>query len=158
MATDVSGNIKVVLGITETDAADLSIPIDEIAISKTLSFTNGTGANQANCLYHDGFDLAASATKVIGVSALVDKFGNSKTATKIKAVYLYNGGDQTLTIEGGPLVADTSDKIKILAGGILVMVAPGSAGFGSATDMTITNTSGSNACNGIEVLVLGVTA
>lgn len=63
MAITLSGNVNLSVALDLVNSVDLRSVTDPIRYGANYSFTNGTGANQANEAFVDTRTLAASATE-----------------------------------------------------------------------------------------------
>jgi len=83
-------------------ANDLSTSRDHVGLSVELSFTEGTGNNQADKVFHDTRTLTTGATENLDLAGtLTDVYGVTCTFVKVKAMVFQNlSATQTLTIGG----------------------------------------------------------
>lgn len=137
----------------------------ELAYEKSVVLENGTGADQANQVWHDTRTLTTGATETLDLSgSLTNAFGESVTFTKVKAILIKNKGTTTLSV--GAAVAtqfvspfgSATDLVKIPGGGIFLLTAPDATGFacaGGATDnLKIANAAGAS-CD-YDIVLIGV--
>jgi len=100
-----------------------------------MSFSNGTGAGNANQHWSDTRTLADGANETLDLAGgLTDAFGDTVTFANVKALYLYNkSSDANLVIGGAAsnafsaLFGDAADKMVLAPGGRLLVWATASA-------------------------------
>lgn len=74
---------------SQTNAGDLSTPQDDIVKSYEQSYSNGTGAEQAQILFHDQRTLGASAAESLDVAGgLPHPLGGMISFTAIKEIII----------------------------------------------------------------------
>jgi hypothetical protein len=159
-------NAKVTVSIIADliNALDLTSPKDPLRLSHQEDLANGTGANQANMLWHDQRTLSTGASENIDLAgALTNAFGTTITFTKIKALLIENlNSSRTLTIGGassnawiGALVA-TNDLIVIQPGGVFLITAPGASGMAVVADtgdiLKVLNAAGGDTTYNIAII------
>lgn len=151
----VRAQFRLQLDILNSLLVGLTTVTERVEADYTKLFASGTGANQANALYHDERTLGASATENLDLNAsLTDSFGQSITCTKLKGLViraaaantnnvLVGGGSTTITT----ILSDTSDRVIVRPGGIFIYTAPDATGAaitaGSADILTVANSAGS---------------
>jgi len=136
MATSLTAKATLKLSSTYTNPLDLSTPVDSFLADWSKSFTNGTGTDQANLVWHDtrtlagtseDLDLNASLTSTLVPGAVTVKFtnikilairNNSTTTTEILAV---GGAAGTQFVNW---VANSSDIVNIGPSGMLILISP----------------------------------
>lgn len=160
--------LTVRLAATLTNPLDLSTPTDALVEAIKLVFTSGTGANQADRMWHDQRTLNASATENLDLSGtLAGAFGNV-TFARIKGVLVYaapgNTNDVNVIREGTngvPLFLALGDGIPVKPGGLFVWAAPNAAGVavtaGTGDLLTFTNSAGSTPVT-FDVIIFGASA
>lgn len=82
-------NSKLVLAVLAdlTNPLDLAVGTVPLNLTKTVQLASGTGANQADLIFHDTRTLAASNSEDLDLAGgLVDAFGNTLTFARIKAL------------------------------------------------------------------------
>ena len=131
---------KVVIKITGTftrslDQQTVSAPV---SYTKTFSWTDGNGADQAQQVFTDDRTLAASATEDLDLAAsLSNGFGQTITFTKIRAIYIEAASGNTNNVNVGGAAAnqfstcfsDTSDVAVVRPGSAILLVARDATGF-----------------------------
>lgn len=145
-STALTGNSNVVINIQNKKALDLDTVLDTLNINTGISWAFGTGANQANCLWHDTRTLADGGTETIDLYASgteVDAFGGALTMAALKLLYIKNNSDDaTLKVLGTavtaiPILSDPSDIIEIGPGGFLLWALPTAAGLDITTNKNL---------------------
>jgi hypothetical protein len=90
-----TAKINIILNILHEKEIDLNTTRDAMNLTKGVAFTNGTGANQADTIFHDTRTLAdgANETIVIDDGTLTDAFGDGVSIDEMKALYRCGGGN-----------------------------------------------------------------
>jgi hypothetical protein len=161
--------LSVSLLATLTNALDLSTPEDELNYLKNIELATGTGANQANMLWHDRRTLNASATEDLDFAgALTNALGVTQTFARIKAFIVYAATGNTNNVNvtrpasnGVPLFIAAGDGIAVRPGGLFVAVTPDATAYAVTADtgdlVTFTNSAGSTSVT-YDVIVIGASA
>lgn len=148
------------------DLATASVPLD---MTKTIRLATGTGANQADKIFHDTRTLAASGTENLDLAGvLVDALGATITFARIKAVVVAardtNSNNVNVIREGTngvPLFLALGDGIPVMPGGMFVWIAPGATGVvvtpGTGDLLTVTN-SGASTSVTYDIVIIGASA
>jgi hypothetical protein len=131
-----------------------------------IALTNGTGANQADLIFHDNRTIALSSSENLDLSgALTDPFGNVIAFAKIKAIIIRAaaanvndvlvGGAATNTFLG--MFGDATDIIKVKPAGAFVWVAPGTGATVTAATGDILKVANSGAGTSVtyDVTIIG---
>lgn len=149
------------------NALDLGNVEDALALLASVAFTNGTGANQANCLWHDQRTLSTASGENLDLTALTNAFGVA-TFTKVKAILIAavtTDTGYTLQIGGDansiPIFGAVADYIILGAGGVLLWIDPvdGRTVTGATGDiLKVYNPSGGNFTYKVVVLGVGTVA
>lgn len=121
---------KVAVTVTANQSETLDLGSRSSAMTQTYKavLTDGTGAGQADKVFHDQRTLAASATENLDLAGvLTDPLGTALTFARVKALIVKAaaantndvvvGGDVTNTFFGP--FADETDGIRIRPGGVL---------------------------------------
>jgi hypothetical protein len=117
---------------TGTNALDLSTPTDQLSFQVTGSFTNGTGAAQANQQWSDQRTIVTGADDDLDLAgSLVDAFGVTITFTRIKTLIIRNLSATAILSVGGGSAAVTS--LFVGAGDALVIPANGYVALGTTS-------------------------
>ncbi len=137
-----------------------------ISINPTpsVTFANGSGANQANQLYQATrtFSGTTDTLQVSSAGSLKDSYGTAVALVRIKAVYVQNTGTSSITIGGGSspvtTLLNSTGTVTLPAGGFAVFVTPDATGWtvtaSTADTITVTGTSGQT----YSVGILGATS
>lgn len=135
-------NINLCLNWTLTKILDLSTPRDSESLDRSVSFTDGTGAGQANCVFHDKRTLADAASETLDLSSQTDPLGVAITPAKLKSLFIYNKSAEA----GLKIGAATTVPVTILnstgiltlpPGGKLLFTAPLAAGVDISTNKNL---------------------
>lgn len=164
----VNTQISVQVIAEQTNPADLSTPTDPLTLIRTLSLVNGTGANQADRIFHDTRTITASATDSLDLAGvLTDKFGSTLTFAKLKALIVAASSANTNNVvvtrpatNGVPLFSAAGDACPVLPGGHFWWMAPGAGVTVTATtgDLIDMVNSGGGSSVIYDVVILGTSA
>ena len=122
---------------TLTDALDLSTATDPLSYTQRTTLTSGTGANQADMLWHDTRTLAASATENLDLAGvLVNGLGDTQTFARVKGLLVTAASGNTNNVHfssagtnGVPgLFMALGDGVVIRPGGTFLWIAPDATG------------------------------
>ncbi len=167
MAETLSANVKISVNATLTGSSDLGTRDYTLGYGKTLNFVNGTGANQANQIWTDTREIAASSSENLDLSGvLVSPLGTTLVFTKIKAIIIYAydtntnnvvvGGDTNALINW---VGNANDLVNIRPGGFICLTAPDSTAYGVTAGtgdiLKIANSSSGSVVD-YDIIVIGV--
>jgi hypothetical protein len=138
---------RIVLGFDAVCQAvqNLSNLVDRLSLNRALDLTNGTGANQANVLYHDERTLADGAEETLDLygGTLLDGLKNALTMEKLKVLFLKNTSTDASLLIGGAtttpidLFVDAADVFKQRAGGVFLTTAPDANGIALTTNKNL---------------------
>ncbi|MEN6424018.1 MAG: hypothetical protein ABFE13_01545 [Phycisphaerales bacterium] len=138
---------KIVLGFDAVCQAvqSLSNLADRLSINRALELTDGTGANQANVLFHDERTLADGADETLDLygGSLLDALKNVLTMEKLKVLFLRNTSVEASLLIGGAatmpldLFADAADVFKQRPGGVFLTTAPDANGIALTTNKNL---------------------
>lgn len=154
---------------TQTSALDLATGSVPLRLVQAITLTNGTGANQADMIFHDQRTLAASGTENLDLAGvLTGAFGTTLTFARIKAVIFTalstNVNDVQVTrpsSNGVPLFLAAGDGLSVKPGGVFAWIAPDATGevvTASTGDLlTVTNSGGTTGIT-YDVIVVGASA
>jgi len=150
----VSATLRLDLDILNRLLVGLTTITERVEKDYTQLLSSGTGANQANALWHDQRTLGASASEDLDLNAsLTDSFGASVTCVALKALIvkaatgntnnvLVGAGNSTITT----IFSATNDQLIVRPGGVLMLTAPDATGAaitgGSADVLSVTNSAG----------------
>ncbi len=167
MAESLAASIKLAVNATLTGDNDLGNRDYNLSYSKTIQFSNGTGANQANQIWTDTRQIAASTTEDLDLAGvLVSPLGTTLTFTKVKAIIVYAHSTNTNNIViGGDAnglvnwVGNANDVVNIRPGGFICLTAPDSTAYAvtAATGdiLQIANSSSGSVVD-YDIIVIGV--
>jgi hypothetical protein len=148
-----------------TNARDLSTPTDKLLKVIENAFSNGTGANQANEVWHDQRSLATGANEDLDLAgALTGVLGGTLTFAAIKAIIFAAAAQNTtnLTVSrpasnGVPFLAAASDAFVLTPGGLFVLTNPSAGGILVTADtgdlINVANAAGATAT--YDVVIIG---
>lgn len=154
---------------TLTSPLDLSTPTDALDYTQRISLTSGTGANQADMMWHDTRTLAASASENIDLAgSLTGAFGTTLTFARIKGLVVAAASGNTNDVQvargssnGFTMFLAASDGFLVKPGGHFSWWAPGATGVavtaGTGDILTITNSAGSTSVT-YDIVILGASA
>lgn len=136
--------------------------------TKSIAFTYGTGANQADQVFDDDRTLAASAAEDIDLAgALTNAFGESITFARVKAIYIQNNSAvDTLAVGGASsnalanLFGNVNDVINIKPGGVFLIAAPLATAYPvtAATADLLHIVNGAGGSTTYRIVIIGATA
>jgi hypothetical protein len=170
MADTLAVDLKASLGWLFTESLDLTTVADNARLEYARSLADGTGADQADRLWHDQRTLAGSATENLDLTNLTHTlFGSTVTINfaKVKAILLVNlasGPGEDLVIGGAgsganawsaPFDGDADAKMIVPADSLVFLVNK-KAGWavtnGSADILKIANLSGASVSYKIAIV------
>jgi hypothetical protein len=166
--TGLTGKTEPIISLEYLNSLDQSAPRDALHAVWAQKWTWGTGANQANVLFHDQVTLTDGGNSTLDVYAsgtLVDAFGNPLTLNAIKLLAIRNNSpDSALEVGGGAsldllIFGSTSDKIIIPSGGFNIWSCPTAAGIVTTTNKNLLLTDDGTGAAGdknIDVIILGL--
>ncbi len=115
-----------------------------VNFAASLTFADGTGANQANMIWADQRTLSASATEDLDLAGgLTNVFGAALTFTKIKAIIITAAGDGIALTPGA-----------FFAAGFPNLAGIGVTG-GTGDLLTLTNSAGTTPVT-YNIVVVGI--
>ena len=171
MARSLAASIRAALTATYTNAQDLSTPSDALSLTGTNTFTNGTGANQANVVWHDQRTLSSTTSEDLDLAAsLASTLGGTITFTAIKAIYIeVTTTTASTVVEIGAASANqfigplkhSSDIASIGGGGVFLVSSPvdgWTVTAGTGDLLKINNTSAHSATYKIVIVGIGTVA
>ena len=159
--------IKLAIQAALRRSLDLATAQDPLHFTRTVTLTDGTGANQADQSFHDQRTLAGSASEELDVAgSLADAFGETVTLARVKVLYLKNLSSADKLIVGGSaanalgLFGDSSDKLELRPGGLLLVTAPDADGIevGANDKLKMAHSGDSTANLDYEIVIIGATA
>lgn len=134
------------------DLVTAKVPLDK---KYTLTWTTGTGLNQANAIFSDQRTIAASSNDDLDLAGgLTDGLGATLTFTRIKAILIFAAvanvnnvvmGNAAANGFVGPFGAATH-TLSVRPGGLEVLMAPDATGYavtaGTGDILRIANSAG----------------
>lgn len=174
MATSLSTSATLNLSWTFTNPLDLTTPRDAGALVLALAeLTDGTGANQANTIWHDQRTLPTATAETIDVydfgGGTPSTLGTAIANAKVKLLLIQNthasdsltiGGEGSAAAWNSPFGASDTATMTLPAGGTLLLVAPSAAGYTVAdvsNHLLKINNPGANSVT-YKIVVIGATA
>lgn len=164
-----SAKLVVQLAATLTDALDLSTPADALDYVFRDTLTSGTGADQADMLWHDRRTVNASSNEDLDLAgSLTNAFGDTQTFARIKAVIIAAAAGNTNNVRvtrpasnGVPLFLAASDGLDVRPGGVFAWYAPDATAVavtaGSGDLLNIANSSSGTSVT-YDIIVIGASA
>ena len=166
MTTSFTGAIKLSLQGSLTSSIDLGNLSQSVNYNKSYSFTDGTGADQANMIWLDTRTLTASSSEDLDLAGgLTNAFGTTLTFTKIKGLMIVASSSNTNNVlVGGDAagistwVGNVNDLVVVRPGGTFCLVASDSTAYavtGTTADiLQIANSAGSSSVT-YDIIVIG---
>ena len=160
-------NTKVLLDLDAdyTSALDLSTTENHLDFTRQIALATGTGANQADKIWHDERTLTASANEALDLAGvLTDAFGALLTFARVKGLLVYaNPANTNNVLVGGAVsnafvnwVSDATDVVVVRPGGLFATFAPDATAFavGTGDQLKVTN-SGAGTSVTYDIVVIG---
>ena len=161
-----TAKLNLLIAITHTKDLDLNTIRDAVNLTRGVSLANGSGANQADAVFHDNRTLADAATETLDVhdGTLVNAFGDTLTLTKLKAIYIKNNSAEANLLIGGAtatqlrIFAAPTDILMLPPGGDFFMMAPLAAGIDVSvnSDLKIAHDGTGTLSLTYDIIVIGV--
>lgn len=154
---------------TLTSALDLATASVPLTLTNRIRLSDGTGADQADRIFHDTRTLSASATEDLDLAGvLADALGTTLTFARVKAVIVSAAEANTNNVQvtrpasnGVPLFLAASDGIAVRPGGVFAWIAPDATAVavtaGTGDLLTFTNSAGSTSVT-YSVVIVGASA
>lgn len=129
-----------------TVSLNLSTPRDPLSQDRSIHLTSGTGADQADTIYHAERTLADAANETLDLYAsgsLTTPLGTALTLETLKLLYIKNtSSDASLKVGGAAatpvdLFADSSDILTLPPGGVFLFTAPNATGVDLTTNKNL---------------------
>jgi hypothetical protein len=151
------------------DLATAQVPLN---FTRAVGLANGTGAGQADRIFHDRRTLAASATEDLDLAGtLTDPFGATITFARIKALLVAAAaGNTNNVIVGGAAtnqfltwVGAGTHTVTVRPGGVLALLAGGADATGYAVTagtgdlLRIANSAGGTSVD-YDIVLIGASA
>lgn len=155
---------------THTSALDLVTAQDHLEFVKRITLATGTGAGQADLVFHDQRTLSASGTEDLDFAgSLSDAFGATLTFARIKLIAVSAAAGNTNNVvvtqdatAGVPnIFTGAGEGVSVRPGGLFLWVAPdATAAAVTATTadlLTFTNSSSGTSVT-YDLVVIGASA
>lgn len=164
-----TANIKDAVTATLTNTADFESASSSIADATSITFTDGTGAGQADRIFKDQRTLGASATEDLDLSgALTNIYGTTVVFARIKYIRVSAAAANTnnvnvarATANGVPLFLAALDAIPVRPGGFFSWGCSDATGIavtaGTGDLLTITNSGGTTGVT-YNITIIGASA
>lgn len=161
---------KVTVDAAHTSALDLATVSDPLDFVKTIKLANGTGADQADQLYHDQRTVSASSNEDLDLAGgLSDAFGSTLTFARVKllAVYAATGNTNNVIVtqpasNGVPGLFDAAgDGVVVRPGGLFLWIAPDATAAvvtASTGDLINVENSSSGTSVTYDLVIIGASA
>lgn len=158
------------LTATLADALDLSTVTDPLTYTKRTTLTSGTGANQADMLWHDTRTVAASSTDSLDlVGTLVNGLGDTQTFARVKGLLVAaaaaNTNNCNVTSDGTAgvpgLFLALGDGVVVRPGGLFLWTASDATGAvvtATTGDLLKVANSGAGTSVAYDVVIIGASA
>jgi hypothetical protein len=130
-------NTKLLLELAAdyTNPLDLATGLVPLAFTRSINLATGTGANQADKIWHDERSLNASATEDLDLSgALTDAFGVTVTMARVKGLVIAASPLNTNNVVVGAAASNAWAALLNATG--TLTIRPGGVSAHFATDAT----------------------
>lgn len=161
--------ISLSIAATLNSALDLATASAALAYSKSTGMSTGTGANQADKIFHDTRTVNASTNDDLDLAGvLTDALGQSITFARIKAMIFKSADANTQNFSVGGAAANqfaswisaATASITLTPGGLWVLTAPGAAAYavtaGTGDILRVANGAGSAIT--YDIILIGASA
>ncbi len=169
MATNLYALVTAQVDAVYKSVLDLGTPTDTFLKKTKIELTNGTGASNADLMFHDTRTVAASGTDALDLAGvLVSEFGATLTYVELRAVLVSASSANTNNVRvnrpasnGVPLFLAAGDGIDIPPGGVFLWCCPAdgkvtvTAGTG---DLLNIDNSSSGTSVTYDVVIIGTSA
>lgn len=147
---------------------DLTLPSAPLSWAKQFNLGNGVGLNEADLIFSDRRELAASATEDLDVSgSLTNPFGAALDFVRIKGLFvtaaLTNTNNVVVSrpVNGVPIFSAAADAIPVMPGGFFGWLSPNADGApvtaGTGDLITFANSAAGTPVT-YEVVIIGASA
>ena len=163
-------NISVSVSALHTSASDFTTSSAPLSRMYQQIFTEGTGADQANRIFHDQRTLAASATEDLDLAGvLLDSFGAAITFARIRGLVVAAALANTNNVIVGGAATNTfvnwvggaTHTITVRPGGVLALFARDATSYAvtaSTGDLLRIGNSGAGSTVTYDIVLLGASA
>ncbi len=162
---------KISLGVVAalSSALDLASADSNLDLETAYRWASGTGANQADRLWHDTRTIAASSNEDLDMAgSLTDALGGSFVLARVKAfaVVAASGNSNNVNVSrpaanGVPWALAAGDGVPIRPGGMLALAAPDATAYavtaGTGDLINIAN-SGAGSSVTYKIVIVGASA
>lgn len=165
-----TSRLSVSLGATLTAALDLAEASVPLKAGAAFTLADGSGANQANRIWHDRRTLAASATEDLDLAGvLTDPFGATISFARIRAMLIKAAAANANNLIVGNASANgfiswvggATHTVTVRPGGLLLLVAPDATAYAvtaaTADLLKVANSAGGTSVT-YDVVLLGSSA
>jgi len=141
-AASLSSNIQLRVKADLTETAGLAPASAPLVLQRSLTLTNGTGANQADTVWSDQRTLTASSTEDLDLAGggLKDAFGVAFEPVKVRLLVVTAAGANTNDVvllgdaNSVPFLSTAATTVAIPPGGFIVLATPNLAGVAVTAD------------------------
>lgn len=153
-----------------TGAVDIGDVQHSVSYGPTISFGDGSGANQITRIFADTRTLAASANEDLDLAGgLTDAIGQTITLARVRGLLIRAAGANTNNVIVGGAASNgwitafggATHTITLRPGGILLLAAPDATGYavtaGTGDLLRIANSSSGTPVS-YDIVILGATA
>lgn len=149
-----------------TSPLDLSTTINSLGFTRQINLASGTGAGQADKIWHDERTLTASSSEDLDLAgSLVDAFGVTLTFARIKGVVVYASPANTNNVVIGNVTngiigwfGAATHTISVRPGGLFTIFATDATAYAvTASTADLLHVANSGAGTGVtyDVAVIG---
>lgn len=151
-------------------AVDIGDVQHSLSFGPTLSFSDGSGANQITRIFADTRTLAASANEDLDLAGgLTDAIGQTITLARVRGLLIRAAAANTNNVIVGGAgsngfitwVGGATHTVTLRPGGVLMLAAPDATGYavtaGTGDLLRIANSAGGSAVS-YDIVILGATA
>ena len=166
--TSLTADITVSVYGAYVGSGDVSNPSQTINYSNRMQVTPGTSSGQADLYFEDTRTVSASSSENLDLAGvLTDRFGNTLTFVKVKAIVVYAESANTNSVNVGGAAsngftapfADSTDIISVKPGGVFVWTNPtGSTVTASTGDILKVANSSSGTSVTYTIQIIGTSA
>lgn len=154
------------LGANYTSTLDLATAQVPLAFTRAINLSSGTGAGQADKIWHDERTLAASVTEDLDLAgALSDAFGATFTLARVKGLIVAASAANTNNVVVGAAASNawatllnSTGTITVRPGGFFAAFAPDATAHavtgGTGDLLKVANSAGGSGVT-YDVIVLG---
>jgi hypothetical protein len=163
-----SGTLKVALSLLETKVADLATASTPLSKDYSWKLANGTGASQADKIFHDQRTLGAGANEDIDLAGvLTDIYGAALTFARLKGLLIKAAptNPNNLTVgrgatNGVPWISAVSAGVIVRPGGLNLWWAEEATGIvvTAGTGDLINVLAGAGGNHVYDVVIIGASA